>query len=325
MKLSALAGGLCAAALATAVPAVAANPNNYSALYVFGDSLVDAGNVQTRTGGASPTPGLGYFDGRYTNGYNYVDYINYQLFRTPTVASLDGGNNYAWGGARVNTNADLPLDLTEQLKDYREDAGGVADPNALYVLNFGGNDIFALGRFASGQDPNALKPYNSPQEFIAAIVANYAGAVKTLNDLGARNILITGIPNATVPLAVQIDGQLQAALTGLTLDADTELYRFSYIDFFNRLSTDPGSFGLPPLRTDRSCIQLQAQATGCAGIFSFDGTHPTAAVQSALFRDIVRQFGVSSVPEPSSWALMIAGFGLAGAAIRRRAVRVAFA
>lgn len=31
------------------------------------------------------------------------------------------------------------------------------------------------------------------------------------------------------------------------------------------------------------------------------------------------------VPEPASWALMIAGFGLAGVALRRRRIRIAFA
>ncbi|HEY1146739.1 MAG TPA: PEPxxWA-CTERM sorting domain-containing protein [Allosphingosinicella sp.] len=31
------------------------------------------------------------------------------------------------------------------------------------------------------------------------------------------------------------------------------------------------------------------------------------------------------MPEPTSWALMIAGFGLAGAALRRRTLRVAYA
>jgi PEP-CTERM motif len=35
--------------------------------------------------------------------------------------------------------------------------------------------------------------------------------------------------------------------------------------------------------------------------------------------------GIPSVPEPASWALMIAGFGLVGAAMRRRVARVSFA
>ncbi len=315
---SLLKGVAFAAAVATAAPALAANPNNYSALYVFGDSLVDGGNINTLTGGTVPNRSLGYFQGRFTNGYNYVDYINQQLFGTPTTASLRGGDNFAYGGARVVTDArDAIPDVNPQLASYYATTGAAADPNALYILNAGGNDIFALGRFAAG-DPTQLLPFANSADYINAIVDQYAGAVQTLNDRGARNILITGIPNATVPAALQIEQQLQARLDTLALDPDTELMRFSYIDFFTRLATNPGAFGLPPLRTDRSCIQLMAQATGCAGIFSFDGTHPTAAVQRALFQDIVSQFGVSSVPEPQSWGMMIAGFALAGAAFRRR-------
>ena len=319
MKVSALAGGLCAAALAASAPAIAANPNNYSALYVFGDSLVDAGNISALTRGATPNKSLGYFQGRFTNGYNYVDYINYQLFGAATQASLRGGNNFAFGGARIVTDSkDAIPDVNPQIGAYVAAKGPVADPNALYILNAGGNDIFAIGRFAAG-DPTQLLPFTNVADYRKAVVDQYVGAVQTLNNLGARNILITGIPNATVQLARDIDADLQARLDGLTLAPGTDLYRFSYIDFFTRLSTNPAEFGLPPLRTDISCIQARAQASGCAGYFSFDGTHPTAAVQSALFRDIVRQFGVSSVPEPQSWAMMIAGFAFAGAAFRRRA------
>lgn len=310
-------GGVVAV-LHAAGPAAAANPNNYSALYVFGDSLVDAGNINVLTGGTTPNKALGYFQGRFTNGYNYVDYINYQLFGTATAPSLRGGNNFAFGGARVVTDAkDAVPDLNPQVAAYRATRGPVADANALYILNAGGNDIFALGRFAAG-DPTQLLPFTNANDYVNAIVDQYAGAITTLNDAGARNILVTGIPNSTVPLALQIEAQLQTRLDGLNLAAGTNLYRFSYIDFFGRVASDPASLGLPPLRTDRSCIQLQAQATGCQGIFSFDGVHPTAAVQSAIFRDMIRQFGLASVPEPQSWAMMIAGFGLAGAAFRRR-------
>jgi outer membrane lipase/esterase len=325
MKVTWKLGSLFGAALLAATPALAANPNNYSALYVFGDSLVDAGNINVITGGRTPNKALGYFDGRFTNGYNYVDYINYQLFGSATKASLRGGNNFAFGGARVVTDArDAIPDINPQVASYLTRSGGTADPNALYILNAGGNDIFALGRFAAG-DPTQLLPFTNSADYVNAIVNQYAGAVQTLNDLGARNIVITGIPNATVQQARDIDALLQAKLNTLTLAQDTELYRYSYISFFDRLATNPGSLGLPPLRTDRSCIQLQAQATGCVGIFSFDGTHPTAAVQSALFRDMVRQFGLSSVPEPATWGMMIAGFAMAGAAVRRRRPKLAFA
>lgn len=319
MKLRNLVRGATAAFALVAVPAIAATtPGEYTKLFVFGDSLVDAGNIAALTANRTPNPALGYFDGRFTNGYNYVDYINFQLFGAPTVASLRGGNNFAYGGARIVTDAtDTLPDINPQIAAYTAARGPVADQNALFILNAGGNDIFSLGRFAAG-NVNALLPFTNQNDYINAIVDQYAGAVQTLNDQGARNILITGIPNATVPLAIQIEAQLQARLDTLNLSPDTSLMRYSYINFFNRVATDPGSLGLPPLRTDMSCIQAQAQATGCVGFFSFDGTHPTAAVQRAAFVDIARQFGITAVPEPQTWAMMIAGFALAGTAIRRR-------
>lgn len=327
MKMHSFIRGAAVAALAvTALPAAAATqPGQYDAVYVFGDSLVDAGNIAAVTANRTPNPALGYQNGRFTNGYDYVDYINYELFGAPTTASLRGGNNYSFGGARIVTDTtDTVPDLTAQISTYAAAKGGVADPNALYILNAGGNDIFALERFQAGQTTQ-LSPYTNTTDYINAIVNTYSGQVKRLNDLGARNILITGIPNATDPQSFTIEAQLNAALNGLSLSPDTALYRFSYLDFFGRLQNDPGSLGLPPLRTDLSCIQLQAQASGCAGIFSFDGTHPTNAVQQAIFRDIVRQFGVSAVPEPQTWLIMLAGFAMAGTAIRRRQPRVVFA
>lgn len=319
--------GIASAALAfAALPANAATaPGAYSQVFVFGDSLVDAGNIATLTANRTPNPALGYQNGRFTNGYDYVDYINYELYGRPTVASLRGGNNYSYGGARIVTDTtDAIPDLTAQISTYAAAKGGVADPNALYILNAGGNDIFALERFQAG-NTTTLLPFTNSADYVNAIVSTYSGQVQRLNDLGARNILITGIPNATDPQSFPIEAQLNAALNGLSLSSDTSLFRFSYLDFFGRLQSDPGSLGLPPLRTDMSCIQLQAQATGCVGIFSFDGTHPTSAVQQALFRDIVRQFGVSAVPEPQTWAAMVLGFAVAGAAIRRRQRKVALA
>ena len=315
---------LAAVALAFgAGPAATATPT-YSALYVFGDSLVDAGNIAAITNGAVPNQALGYYPGRFTNGLNYVDYLNQAMFGSVTTPSLKGGNNFAFGGARIVTDTtDTIPDITPQIGLYKAAKGSVADPNALFILNAGGNDIFALGRFAAG-NANALNPIGNPADYITAIVDTYAGAVTALNALGARNILITGIPNATDPIGLQVEALLQAKLDTLNLAPGTNLFRYSYVDFFTRLQTNPGSLGLPVLRTDKSCIELAAQATGCAGIFSFDGTHPTAAVQEALFRDIATRFNLAAIPEPQTWAMMIGGFALVGFAARRSR-RVAFA
>jgi hypothetical protein len=58
--------------------------------------------------------------------------------------------------------------------------------------------------------------------------------------------------------------------------------------------------------------------------FRFDNELGLAAGQ-AVGQWALAQNAFNAVPEPASWALMIAGFGVAGAAARRRKVRVAYA
>lgn len=312
---SILRGALVSVALIGATPTVAQTvPGGYSNLIVFGDSLVDAGNISVLTGGRTPNENFGYFDGRFTNGFNYPDLLSLALYGTPTVASLSGGSNFAFGGARVVNHGDTVPDINAQLALYTariQPAGGVADPNALYILNFGGNDVFGLNSGAIGSF--------TPSDYASAVVATYSNGVRYLDSIGARNILITGIPNFGDPVAQTLDAQLQTSLDGIMLSGTTTLFRFSYLDFFQRLQANPGAFGLPPLDFTKRCItDPAAVANGCQGIFSFDGTHPTAAVQGALARDIDRQFAVTAVPEPTTWAMMLFGFLAVGMSLRRR-------
>ena len=324
--------GLCLATAAASVPVQAQQATlAYSSLTVFGDSLVDAGNIRALGLGADPKQG--YFAGRFTNGYDYTDLLSIDLFGVPTRASSLGGTNFAYGGARATTTSLAP-DLTEQLGAFNLYLanGGKVDANGLYVLNFGGNDVFA-----AIQD-GAPAGYGSDSEFLKAAATTYADGVATLDKLGARHILITGFPDATaqgLAASLEAEAYLDAALGGLDLASDTKLFEFSYLDFFGRLEADPSAFGLPeplilpdPTRADGGTCQGAAAFPACTGYFSFDGIHPTAAVQQALYNDLNRQFALAGpVPEPATWAMMILGFALIGGAVRgarRPTVRVAF-
>ncbi len=304
-----LAAGL---ALAVAAPAQAERTTaQYTSLTVFGDSLVDAGNIFTLTGGRVPATANGYFNGRFTNGYDYTDLLSIDLFGTPTVASLQGGTNFAFGGARATTTSSVP-DLTEQLSAFGAylATGKSVDSNGLVILNFGGNDIF-----------NAPTNPTARDMFIRQAAQNYVDGVQTLNDLGFRNILLTGFPVLDNPLSFTAEGYLNTELARLNLASNTSFFQFSYLDFFQRVRTAPGSLGLPVQDLSRTCQQAgtAAIASGCNGIFSFDGTHPTAPIQAALFRDINRQFNLTAaIPEPATWAMMILGFLVMGTALRRR-------
>lgn len=316
MGLKAFAMACCVGTILSTSAIAQTAPPRYSSLYIFGDSLVDAGNIAVFTRGTTPSPASGYVDGRFTNGYDYTDLLSVALYGKVTTASLLGGTNFAYGGARVVDTGDTIPDLNAQISSYktRIGAAGAADAGALYILNFGGNDIF-------GADRGQIGTAKSVDLYLQAAAAQYAQGVADLNRIGARNILITGFPVATSALSKTAEGYLKTELDALSLTAGSTLLRYSYLDFFDRVQKNPNALGLPVLDTTTTCIAARAQPN-CEGLFSFDGTHPTAAVQAALFRDIDAQFNLTgSVPEPATWGLMILGFGVAGSALRRRRKR----
>jgi phospholipase/lecithinase/hemolysin len=142
----------------------------FSQVVVFGDSLSDTGNVRARTSSKSsgaidyPSHTFNYDNGRFTNdtdtdpaSHTYLGVWHEQLARTflslPAASnSLGGGVDYAFGGATTNDGThqettSTPLgdvnitvdDMGKQMDDYF--AAHAIDPNALYIVWGGSNDI----------------------------------------------------------------------------------------------------------------------------------------------------------------------------------------
>lgn len=299
-----------------AVPAAALTPSTF---YVFGDSFTDAGNIAAATGNTIPDPALGYWNGRFADGPTWVDRLSYAQYGTPTRASLTGGNNFSYGGARaaqddiISPGIAIP-GLNSQLGQYGAQIG-LVDPNALYIINFGNNDVNAL------QGTDADREGLTVAQYQLAYVQNMVGTVVGLNNFGAQNILILGVPNPLEAEGLLLQGLLDAQLDLIEPTLTANLYRYSYFSFFTRLGSDPTQFGLPAdLDVATPCLAAVTPGPGidCTGYLSFDGTHVTSRVQQAIARDIAGFVGLADVPEPQSWAMMIAGFGLVGAAMRRR-------
>jgi hypothetical protein len=105
---------------------------SYSGVYVFGDSLVDAGNALqlaqtydyfpfTSLPNGAPTSAKGYYKGRFTDGYTYADLISNKFIGVPTkpifpfgyddpylgfsfgfFSDPSGNNlNFGYGGAQI--------------------------------------------------------------------------------------------------------------------------------------------------------------------------------------------------------------------------------
>lgn len=200
--------------------------------------------------------------------------------------------------------------LHDQLDAYLAASGGIGDSSGLYVLNFGANDVYGINT----NDIGAL----TAAQAMALVISEIVGAVTTLDAIGAGSILVMGMPFPD-PTALTIEFGLQAALDALEPTLSVRLFRFSYGAFYDKLLSDPSFYGLPAvINTSTPCLAEQPVIDGkvdCTGYFSFDGVHFTTQVHRAMATEVE---GVLGVPEPATWGLMIAGFGMMGAALRRR-------
>jgi outer membrane lipase/esterase len=192
-----------AAFVAATSTAAVAGP--YSALYVFGDSLSDVGNVAAATGLAQPQIGsaaplppgqVGYATGQWTDNQGNGVWANTvaQSLGVAMGPSLAGGTNYAWAGARTGTNpsATGAWYLNQQVSSYLSNSGGTASSTALYAILIGGNDIAAI-------IGDAAAPGANPADVIGAGVTAGIGSivsqVQTLYGAGARNFLLFNAPD----------------------------------------------------------------------------------------------------------------------------------
>ena len=177
------------ASLCFAVSPVAAYA--YSALYVFGDSLSDVGNVFAATHGAEPASP--YANGQFSNGPVWAQDLSNSLGLGVLKPSLIGGTDYAFGSATTSnpsTETTVVPTLTQQVGMFLATVGGSAPSSALYSVWIGGSDL--LNILGSGATvPTALAEAHAAAQSAAADIG-------TLITQGARDILVPPVPDIGV-------------------------------------------------------------------------------------------------------------------------------
>lgn len=275
-------GRLTMAALAglAAMAAHAASPA-FTHLYIFGDSYCDVGNIYLATGGAEPA--APYYQGRFSNGPIWLDHVDGYLGLAPLKPSLAGGTDFAFGGAEVTapvtTAAGMIPSVPQQVELYLESAGGKADPNALYILEGGGNDILDA---ASG----------SPEQLGFEIAAGIAESELLLRRAGARHFLIPDLfdvgllpaaaGNAAFASAASnaVNKSLDQLLALESLLEDVHIVRLKVFSLQSAITTDPTHFGFTNLTTPCTAIPSASNPVPpvCADpdhTFFWDVFHPT--------------------------------------------------
>jgi phospholipase/lecithinase/hemolysin len=194
---------------------------SFTGIYAFGDSLVDPGNALELadsfdflpfvTPESLPTADKGYYQGRFTDGYNYTDLISNKYIGIPTkpvypfgyndpwlgisfdfVADPNGNNlNFAYGGAQIRKGDEFVPDMDDQTDAFKDAVDGDADPNALHIFTFGGNDIHEL---VPKNDP-WVTDMNTVLTHLAKDADEWIEEIRDVINAGARTILATGIPD----------------------------------------------------------------------------------------------------------------------------------
>ncbi|NJL47085.1 MAG: SGNH/GDSL hydrolase family protein [Leptolyngbyaceae cyanobacterium SM2_5_2] len=278
----------------------------FSRLVIFGDSLSDPGNVFDLTGFFPPFP---YAEGRFSNGDIWVDYLVDQ-----TGLDLAQVQNFAFGGAATGrdnglepligfltgTEINLP-GMLDQVDSYLGSLGDeLADPDGLYVVWAGANDIFALL-----DDPAAMP------DFLANQVQNVATAIINLTQRGADTFLVPNLPDLGLTPRTQDQGTTDRATAlsqafneslayALTALEQNPLFNIDIVpvDLFTltrEVIARPEEFGF----TNVTDPLIGQGGLVDPGFFWWDQQHPTTTAHALLadtFQTALTEAGYFGVP-----------------------------
>jgi len=288
---------LMAVAIAlAAAPAMAQSP--YTKTVFIGDSLTDSGYFRPLLP-AAVQPVTGQFT---TNpGWTWAQHVaNYYGTNGAAHGNGQNGDNYAIGGARVGVDTSQVLaagtpaipvySLKTQTAQYLAANGGKADPNALYTVWGGANDLFAI---------QAGAPLVST---LTNAVRDQVGIVGTLKGAGAEYIVVPTIPDVGLTPGARAGGPAgMAAGTALAKAYNDALFgglkaaglQVIPVDTFHILQeivANPGQYGFvnvtsPACTTASSltCNPTSYVTPDAANSYVFaDGVHPTTATHEML-------------------------------------------
>lgn len=268
-------------------------------IYIFGDSLHDTGNLKRLTDGAYPTKA--YFEGRFSNGPVYCDYLKEALSGTSNLHITV--KNYAVGGALTNyTNGYSPKSTS--LRGQIESEKFEFDAKDIVIVGCGANNYGFF--FDIHQFPfiHLNRLYNLAEDLEMC--------VKKIIDQGAKNIILFNVPDMFMsPVKYKLSSffrrfilpfiaksllktneKIEKFVAGYKKEGVT-LELFDICALFTEALNSPESFGfkcskkyvIPGLgRYDREVISLKEHEE----YLFWDYVHPTTQCHKLLSEKIVK-------------------------------------
>lgn len=266
----------------------------FSKLVVFGDSLSDTGNLASISVNF-PFP---FFENRISNGPVLVDFLAAQVASNADASKHLIGNpegfNYSVAGGNV-VGSDVE-DLAPQVDAYlgREQA----DPQALYFILMGGNDLRDIRSITSQALVDAR--INEVLDTLVAQINRLAGAgattflISNLPDIGRlpqtieRESTEPGVIARARQYSILYNQRLVLRLAALRSALDVDISEFDLFSEFELLFVNPQQFGFT--QTEVGCFELDSFSFEPECVFGtrfdrfvfFDSIHPTAKTNELI-------------------------------------------
>jgi len=279
----------------------------FTNVYSFGDSLSDVGYYRPILRAAGLPDAIVSQIGSFTTNPDpiWVELVA-QFYGVPANASnVSGGTMYAQGGARVvGDSPDTPTGAAQrsaatQVTEFLSGHGGTADPNALYTMWIGANDLLQNSALLSAGQITVAQFQTNLQAAATAEI----GQVGRLAAAGAKYIVVVGLPDVGKTPSAQAGGPVAAAgATQAAAGYNTVLWaglaqsglRVIPVDSFsllNEVIANPAAYGITnttspacgvsPLTGSSSslyCLPNSLVAPNANNTYVFaDSIHPTGA------------------------------------------------
>lgn len=284
-----------------------AQTHAFSNLYVIGDSLSDQGNLLAASREAGPVLALPpiptpdhYYQGRFSNGETYVGLLAQKLGFSIKPSS-QGGNNFAYGGARTYFNRlEIPrgpyarglypwsIDAQRQSFLNRALVQGV-DRKALFLVYLGSNDLV-----------DVLDQQADPKTTIQNAITGTVMTIETFKAAGAKTVMVPNVVDlgiapsisvfgaGAITAANQLSQQYNAAQdAALNQLVGVNLIRFDSRTLLNDMIKAPWLFGFK--NTSQACfsgfVWPDPASTECKNPDDFlfwDVEHPTRKAHSLI-------------------------------------------
>ena len=324
----------------------------YSNMFVFGDSLSDNGDAfialtalnnpnfpaTTPRPYTNLVPSAPYDGHTFSNAGVWVNFLDIPLLGKSVTPSFAGGTNFAFGGARTGDLTGVQPDFIPSLQTQANTFVGSlgansADPNALYVVWGGGNDVRSAAEVFASTFANTAGNFNAANAAASAVIAdgfgNIGEIITTLANKGAKHFLVPNIPNVGLaPASAALGLQTQQLVSGLATSFDLGLAQLLpalqaslnidiiTVDIFtlisNTITQNPTGLNV----TDPCIFANNGQGCSNPDQFLFwDGLHPTSQRQ----QEIASVFQAAVVPVPAAFPLLLSALLVIRA--RRRTIR----